>query len=57
MFSALVILMTVIVLAFVIAWILSPALRRWAETPKFRMLEREQRYNNPSKHSSDDAQE
>jgi len=45
MFAILVIAMTVIVLAFAAAWVLSLRLRRWVEAPKFRVLEQEQRYD------------
>lgn len=45
MFAALVIAMTAIVLAFVLAWGLSPKLRRWVEAPKYRVLQQERRFD------------
>jgi hypothetical protein len=44
LFSTLVIVMTAIVLALISAWF-SPALRRWMEEPKYRMLRQEDRFD------------
>jgi hypothetical protein len=45
LFSTLVIGMTAIVLGLVGAWFFSPALRRWMEEPKYRMLRQEGRFD------------
>jgi hypothetical protein len=45
LFSILVIAMTAIVLALLGAWFFSPALRRWMEEPKYRMLRQEDRFD------------
>jgi hypothetical protein len=45
LFSTLVIGMTAIVLILVGAWFFSPALRRWMEEPKYRMLRQEDRFD------------
>ncbi|MHC8300830.1 hypothetical protein [Pseudomonas sp. ZS1P83] len=44
MFAAMVIAMTLMVSAFIVAWWFSPELQRWSEAPKQIMLERERRY-------------
>jgi hypothetical protein len=44
LFSMLVIAMTAIVLGLIGAWFFSPALRRWMEEPKYRMLRQEDRF-------------
>jgi len=44
LFSTLVIAMTAIVLILMAAWFFSPALRRWMEEPKYRMLRQEDRF-------------
>jgi hypothetical protein len=44
LFSTLVIAMTAIVLILIGAWFFSPALRRWMEEPKYRMLRQEDRF-------------
>ncbi|MFC6298148.1 hypothetical protein GNF76_19260 [Pseudomonas sp. CCM 7893] len=45
MFAAMVISMTLMVSAFIVAWWFSPELQRWSEAPKQTMLERERRYS------------
>jgi hypothetical protein len=45
LFSTLVIGMTAIVLILIAAWFFSPALRRWMEEPKYRMLRQEDRFD------------
>jgi hypothetical protein len=45
LFSTLVIGMTAIVLILIGAWFFSPALRRWMEEPKYRMLRQEDRFD------------
>jgi len=45
LFSVLVIAMTAIVLSLIGAWFFSPALRRWMEEPKYRMLRQEERFD------------
>ena len=45
LFSMLVIAMTAIVLSLIGAWFFSPALRRWMEEPKYRMLRQEGRFD------------
>ncbi|MDU9404185.1 hypothetical protein RTH46_16985 [Pseudomonas sp. zfem004] len=49
MFAAMVIAMTLMVSAFILAWWFSPELQRWSEAPKYTMLEREQRYSAAAK--------
>jgi hypothetical protein len=44
LFSMLVIALTAIVLSLIGAWFVSPALRRWMEEPKYRMLRQEDRF-------------
>jgi hypothetical protein len=44
LFSILVIAMTAIVVSLIGAWFFSPALRRWMEEPKYRMLRQEDRF-------------
>lgn len=44
MIASMVIVMTLIVSAFVVAWWVSPELRLWSEAPKLVMLERERRF-------------
>jgi multidrug efflux pump subunit AcrB len=44
LFSMLVVAMTAIVLSLIGAWFFSPALRRWMEEPKYRMLHQENRF-------------
>jgi hypothetical protein len=44
LFSTLVIGITAIVLILVGTWCFSPALRRWMEEPKYRMLRQEDRF-------------
>ena len=45
LFSMLVIAMTAIVLSLIGAWFFSPALRRWMEEPKYRMLRQQDRFD------------
>ena len=44
LFSMLVIAMTAIMLSLISAWVFSPALRRWMEEPKYRMLRQQDRF-------------
>ena len=44
LFSTLFILLAVILLTLIGAWCVRPAFRRWAETPKYRMLRQEDRF-------------
>ena len=44
LFSTLVIAMTAIMLGLIGAWVFSPALRRWMEEPKYRMLRQQDRF-------------
>jgi ABC-type nickel/cobalt efflux system permease component RcnA len=45
LFSTIVIAMAAILLIVIGAWFFSPALRRWMEEPKYRMLRQEQRFD------------
>ena len=43
--STIVIAMTAILLILIGVWFFSPALRRWMEEPKYRMLRQEERFD------------
>ncbi len=45
LFSTIVIAMTAILLILTGVWCFSPALRRWMEEPKYRMLRQEERFD------------
>jgi hypothetical protein len=45
LFSTIVIAMTAILLILIGVWCFSPALRRWMEEPKYRMLRQEERFD------------
>lgn len=51
MFAFMVISMTLIVFACGLMWLMSSSLRDWSERPKFKMLEREQRYEKAKRHA------
>ena len=45
LFSTIVIAMAAILLILIGVWFFSPALRRWMEEPKYRMLQQEERFD------------
>ncbi len=42
-FNLLVVVVTLVVGGFVLAWVLRPGLRPWFEAPKYRVVEQERR--------------
>lgn len=44
MFVLIVTALTLVVAAFVVAWLLLPGFRIWIEAPKYRVLEQERRF-------------
>jgi hypothetical protein len=52
MISSIIVVASVVFgLAFLVAWLCSPALRRWVERPKYNFLARVQRYDRTHRRS------